>query len=157
MPDARSMRTRQGLGSLLVVVQFALLAVLAWWALAALRAGTTPMAAWALWLSAAALGLWALRANRPGNFNIHPAPREGGALVEHGPYRWIRHPMYTSVMGLAAGCVVAAPSLASVAATLCLGGVLLTKSHLEEHWMAEHHAAYAAYRARSKRFVPFLF
>jgi protein-S-isoprenylcysteine O-methyltransferase Ste14 len=31
------------------------------------------------------------------------------------------------------------------------------KAPLEERWMAEHHTAYAAYRARTKRFVPFLF
>jgi protein-S-isoprenylcysteine O-methyltransferase Ste14 len=153
----RSRATRQGIGSVLVVLQFALIAVLAWLALPGLLSGTTPALAWALWIGAAALGVWALQANRPGNFNIRPAPRVGGALVESGPYRWIRHPMYTSVLGLAAGCVVAAPSLASVAATLALGGVLLAKAHLEERWMAEHHPDYAAYRARSKRFVPFLF
>ena len=42
------------------------------------------------------LGLWALSSNRLGNFNIRPVPRAGGTLVQQGPYRWIRHPMYAS-------------------------------------------------------------
>jgi protein-S-isoprenylcysteine O-methyltransferase Ste14 len=155
--QAHWLTVRHGIGSALVVLQFALIAVLAWLALPVLRSGAAPALAWVLWIAAAALGVGALRANRPGNFNIRPTPRAGGALVDHGPYRWIRHPMYTSLMGAAAGCVVMAPSVASVAAALALAAVLLTKAHLEERWMTEHHAAYAAYRARTKRFVPYLF
>jgi protein-S-isoprenylcysteine O-methyltransferase Ste14 len=153
----RSRAPRQAIGSVLVVLQFALIGVLAWLALPVSLSLAPPVLAWALWVAGAALGAWALQANRPGNFNIRPAPRVGGVLVENGPYRWIRHPMYTSVMALAAGCAVAASSLASVAATLCLGAVLLAKAQLEERWMAEHHNDYPAYRARTKRFVPFLF
>jgi protein-S-isoprenylcysteine O-methyltransferase Ste14 len=64
-----------------------------------------------------------------------------GSLVTTGPYRWIRHPMYTSVL-LGAGA---------------LALVLLMKSILEERWMREQHAAYAAYTLHSKRFLPWLF
>jgi protein-S-isoprenylcysteine O-methyltransferase Ste14 len=148
---------RHRIGSLLVALQFTLIAALAWLAAPSFLGWAAPLTAWVLLLSSAALGLWALLANRPGNFNIRPAPREGGKLVRHGPYRWIRHPMYTSVGVFAAGCAVAAGSLASVAAAGMLGAVLLAKASMEEQWMAEHHPAYADYRARTWRFVPGVF
>src|SRR4029450_4206361 len=45
-----------------------------------------------------ALGIWAVTANRPGNFNIRPEPKSGGQLVQTGPYRYLRHPMYSALM-----------------------------------------------------------
>jgi protein-S-isoprenylcysteine O-methyltransferase Ste14 len=142
------------IGSVLVTLQFALLAVLAWLAAPVLLAGATSVAVWLLLVSSAAVGLWALAANRPGNFNIRPAPRAGGALVAHGPYRWIRHPMYSAVItfGLACACSGATPW-----AWLSFGAlvaVLVVKAAYEERWMLEVHPGYAAYRQRTRRFLP---
>lgn len=145
------------LGALLVALQFALLAGLAVQAATGLAAGRLPIDAAIAAAAAVSLGVWALSANRPGNFNIRPLPREGGQLVQHGPYRWIRHPMYTSVGALAAACVWAAPSVAAALAALALAAVLGTKALLEERWMAAAHPGYAGYRARTRRFLPGLF
>jgi protein-S-isoprenylcysteine O-methyltransferase Ste14 len=145
------------LGRALVAAQFSLLGVLAlasaphWWALRA------PAAAWALLLAGAGIGLWALAANRPGNFNIHPAPRDGGTLVAHGPYRWVRHPMYTGVGAVAAGCALALGRPWAALAWLALCAVLLAKAALEERWMRAHHPDYAAYAAGTRRFLPGLY
>lgn len=144
-------------GTALVAAQFALIALLAALALPALREGNTPLAAWVLWALGALVGAGALWANRPGNFNIRPTPRAGGQLVQHGPYRWIRHPMYTSVGCFAAGCAAAAGSASAWAAALLLAAVLVAKAALEERWMAEAHPGYMDYRRRSWRFIPWLF
>ena len=151
--DAKGRRTR---GTAWVVAQFALIAVLAAAALPALRHGTAPRGAWVLWALAVLVGSWALLANRPGNFNIRPTPRAGGQLVQHGPYRWIRHPMYTSVGCFAAGCAVAAGSAPVWAVALLLAAVLAGKSRLEERWMCDTHRSYADYRRRTWRFIPWL-
>ena len=45
-----------------------------------------------------ALAVVTLLYNQPGNFNIRPTPKTWGTLVTSGPYHWIRHPMYTSVL-----------------------------------------------------------
>jgi protein-S-isoprenylcysteine O-methyltransferase Ste14 len=111
------------LGKLLVLAQFGLMAWLAVLGALALHpwpGGPLLGLAALLALAGAALGAAALRANRPGNFNIHPAPREGGELVEHGPYRWLRHPMYSAVLLMCAAAAVLAASWAGPLAWLLL-------------------------------------
>ncbi|EGJ12048.1 MULTISPECIES: isoprenylcysteine carboxylmethyltransferase family protein [Rubrivivax] len=141
-------------GAVLVLLQFVLLTALA---CGAAPAWADPAAPWlALVLAAASLavGLAAVTANRPGNFNVHPEPRAGGRLVEHGIYAWIRHPMYAALLLLALAAVAVAPGATTVAAAVALAVVLWIKSSLEERWMSAVHPGYDAYRARTRRFVP---
>jgi protein-S-isoprenylcysteine O-methyltransferase Ste14 len=157
-PDDTAGETRsRHLGSALVGLQFGLIAVIAWLAYAGLLQGFAPAGAWFAVAAGALLGLWALLANPPGNFNIRPTPRKGGRLIQSGPYHWIRHPMYSCVML----CAVAGAWVASVPgawlAVAALGAVLVVKASLEERWMSGRHASYAAYRARTKRFIPGVF
>ncbi len=95
---------RHRLGTALVALQFALIGGLALLALPAFLRGHAPAGAWGVAAAGALLGLWALSCNRPGNFNIRPTPRAGGQLVQRGPYRWIRHPMYSAVMACGLAC-----------------------------------------------------
>jgi protein-S-isoprenylcysteine O-methyltransferase Ste14 len=144
------------LGSLLVTAQFGTLGVLL--LLAAPSLITPPFPTWA-WLTlglSGFVGLWALLANRPGNFNIRPTPHAQGKLVAHGPYRWIRHPMYTAVSLLGLACALSLGSLLAWLLWLMLSLVLLIKALLEERWMAALHPAYTHYQARTRRFIPFI-
>ena len=103
------------------------------------------------------LGVWTLAYNRLGNFNIHPAPKATGELVTGGPYGLIRHPMYSAVLLGAAAMAWLIPPWWGVLAWVALVLVLFTKAHLEEQWLREHHAGYAAYCQQCKRFVPWVF
>ena len=144
------------LGSLLVAAQFGALGALL--VLAAPVLAQPPLQALA-WLAVGLsgfVGLWALLANRPGNFNIRPTPHAQGTLVAHGPYRWIRHPMYTAVSLLGMACALALGSVLGWLLWLVLSLVLLAKALLEERWMTALHPAYADYRARTRRFIPFI-
>jgi protein-S-isoprenylcysteine O-methyltransferase Ste14 len=142
-------------GRLLVGLQFGLLALMAW------RAWGSPaglgMTALALLAAASAVALWALWANRPGNFNIRPTPRSGAVLVTHGPYRWVRHPMYTAVLLAAAAAAVQAQQLTDAVLWAALLAVLLAKAGLEEAALAQRFADYAAYRLRTGKLLPWLF
>ena len=86
------------MGNLLVALQFGLLVMLAALAAGNVMLGDIPAGALMMAGIAVALIAWALIHNRPGNFNIRPAPKFRGVMVTTGPYRWIRHPMYTSVL-----------------------------------------------------------
>ena len=151
------------LGNVLVALQLGLIVLLAWLGLPSFLSGEAPTGAWATAGAGAFVGIWALSTNRPGNFNIRPVPRAGAQLIQQGPYRWIRHPMYSCVALCGAAGAWAASGKGAAWATwggwvwLLTAGllaVLWTKAVLEERWMALQHPDYPAYRAATKRFIP---
>jgi len=149
-------RFARHLGTVLVALQFIWIVLLAWLAGPALFAGQAPVGAWIGAVLGVLLALWALSSNRPGNFNIQPTPRAGGALVEQGPYRWIRHPMYTAVLAVGLACAWASGHWLAWLALCALTAVLVVKAFFEERWMVQAHPGYAAYRQRTRRFLPWL-
>ena len=78
-------------------------------------------------------------------------------LVTVGAYRYIRHPLYSSLLFLAWGAFFKAPSwvggLLALAATL----LLVVTARIEEVENARFFGpAYEAYRKRTRMFIPFL-
>jgi protein-S-isoprenylcysteine O-methyltransferase Ste14 len=147
----------QVIGPLLVALQFALVAAVAAPAAKPFAEGLAGAVAWLFMAAGLGLGLWALACNRPGNFNIRPTPREGGQLVQSGPYRWIRHPMYSAVLLMAAACAWVDASAWAWLTVGALTVVLMIKAGLEERWMAVKHPGYTDYCRRSRRFLPGIF
>lgn len=133
-----------------VLAQFALVALmLAWparWRLTAPALGAA--------LLALALSLWVLAWNRPGHFNIRPEPRQGARLITQDPYRRMRHPMYSALLLWMAATVAAAADLPRLLGWLALLLVLYGKSSMEERLLLQVWPEYAAYRARTWKFVP---
>ncbi len=144
------------LGSLLVAAQFGSLGALLIMAAPKLMQQPFQTLAWLVLGLSAIIGLWALTANHPGNFNIRPTPRADGKLVAQGPYRWIRHPMYTAVSLFGLACALTLGSGLAWLLWLLLSLVLLVKALLEERWMTALHPDYAQYQARTRRFIPFI-
>jgi protein-S-isoprenylcysteine O-methyltransferase Ste14 len=137
---------------LLVALQFGLIAVMV------LRTDPSRLglAFVALIAAGLAIGLWAISANRPGNFNIRPEPKEGGSLVTAGPYRFIRHPMYLAVLVVMAAFVVAGDAAQGLLWVL-LAIVLAAKAVREERGLVLVHPGYAAYRRNTRAIIPFVF
>ncbi len=103
------------------------------------------------------IGLWALRHNRLGNFQILPELKKGSHLVTTGPYRLIRHPMYTSVIAMMMGVVIATPTLLEIILWLLLVLALTLKARREERlWMGHDPQHYTTYKQRTKLFLPAL-
>jgi len=148
---------RHRLGSLLVLLQFALLLGLGVLAAPPLLLGRMTLLCGVFLGLSGALGAWTLWHNRLGNFNVHPEPKTKGLLVTSGPYRLIRHPMYSTVLLLAAALAVVAGNALAWLVWVALLGVLLAKAALEERWLCECHPHYASYCLRSKRFIPWLY
>jgi protein-S-isoprenylcysteine O-methyltransferase Ste14 len=65
--------------------------------------------------------------------------------------------MYTCVMICAVAAAWASRSAWAWLAAGALAGVLQAKASLEERWLAQAHADYDAYRARTRRFLPWIY
>ena len=83
--------------------------------------------------------------------------KEQHELVERGPYQWVRHPIYTSILLMALGTALAVGRLGSFVGLMLLGTGLIIKFHMEESLLLRHFPnEYAAYKSRVKALVPFL-
>jgi protein-S-isoprenylcysteine O-methyltransferase Ste14 len=148
---------RTPVGGFLLWVQFGALAFQLLLTKLALEMVAPPDWALGSIVAGVALGVWALLANRPGNFNLRPEPREGGVLITHGPYRWIRHPMYLGLLLVSAGLGGIIDSFHGWMLSLTLLGALLIKASFEDRWMALTHPDWAAYQSRTRGFIPFIY
>jgi protein-S-isoprenylcysteine O-methyltransferase Ste14 len=86
-----------------------------------------------------------------------PLPRAGSTLVQNGSYGLVRHPIYGGLIlgALGYGLLTASPLAVASAAVLLL--FFRLKSAREEVWLAERYPGYLAYRARTRRLIPFLY
>lgn len=112
-------------------------------------------AAW-LTLSATGLliGLYTLAHNRLGNFGIYPEPIPDACLVTTGPYRWIRHPMYTSLLLVMLGLALYQAAWPNYVAYAVLLAAIFGKIHLEEDYLHMKFEDYSDYVRRTHRLLP---
>ena len=90
------------------------------------------------------------------NLTPFPQPRAGGELVEHGPFRYARHPIYGGGILFFAGLALAT-SFAVLVPTALLVLLWIGKSRDEERRLADRFPDYAEYRSRVRgRFLPWL-
>ena len=100
-----------------------------------------------------ALGLWAIVCLGRG---LTPSPVPNGAvgLVTRGPYRWVRHPMYTAVILIVVGIAARSGSIVVLAETAALVVLFNLKARWEEHRLTEIFPGYPRYREVTGRFLP---
>ena len=110
----------------------------------------------ALAVVAMALGVWAI-VTMGRSMNISPELKSSASLKTAGPYRFLRHPMYTALLMLMGGYAISGASLHGWAMWLCLCAVLATKMYYEEQMLRQRFAEYAAYSQNTKRLIPFVF
>jgi protein-S-isoprenylcysteine O-methyltransferase Ste14 len=120
---------------------------------------------WVLLLGALALvihSVWSLRIYGAVNRDIQDTSRltfeKTTRLVTHGPYQFIRHPMYASLLLLAWGVFLKEINLLSGALAVWVSlALFLTAVYEERENMRVFGEAYLTYMHRTKRFIPFVF
>ncbi len=106
--------------------------------------------------AAAVLLLWARLTFGRRSFHVAGNPTEGG-LVTRGPYRYIRHPIYTAVcLFSGAGAVGHWSWTGGLLSGLVLGCGLL-RIFCEEVMVAARYPEYRQYAATTWRMVPYVF
>jgi len=113
------------------------------------------------WLLICALGvaggIATLCYNRIGNFNINPLPKQGGRLITTGPYRYIRHPMYLSLVVVMLGMALYNAHWLNFAGLALVTAAVSGKAVLEERLLLARFPDYADYRRRTRRIIPGVF
>jgi protein-S-isoprenylcysteine O-methyltransferase Ste14 len=146
--------TTTGRGGRWVIAQFALMALIgvaaflppAWpESVRHVRSGV------GLVLSLAGVGLALLATRAMGrSLTVFPTPVEDGKLVDTGPFRVVRHPIYSGGI-LVFGGIGLATSMLALAGTVLLAALWVGKIRVEEKQLRPRYAAYEEY-ARRVRF-----
>lgn len=151
-------------GEWFVLGQFALITLLLFgprdWAL--LPAWSAPwdrLAIGAAGLLILAGGLLCLAAvgNLGRNLSPFVCPKANSVLIERGVYRWMRHPIYSSLLLAAFGWALLVRGRLTLGYALLLFLLLDRKAAREECWLLERFPGYTAYRRRVRKFLPFLY
>jgi protein-S-isoprenylcysteine O-methyltransferase Ste14 len=90
------------------------------------------------------------------NFSGKLEIRDDHTLVMSGPYRWVRHPMYTAVITLfVAVFLLTANWFIGLGGLLTVGSVILARTPKEEAMLVETFGdAYRDYMRRTPRYIP---
>jgi protein-S-isoprenylcysteine O-methyltransferase Ste14 len=91
------------------------------------------------------------------NLAAVPRPKEGATLVERGPYRVVRHPMYSGAILIAFGWALAVHGTLSLAYAVMVVAFLAAKTAREERWLREEVAGYVAYQRRVRKLIPYVY
>jgi protein-S-isoprenylcysteine O-methyltransferase Ste14 len=84
--------------------------------------------------------------------------KEDHELIRGGPYRLVRHPIYTGLLLALLGTAIAFGQWRDVIALGLITLAVLRKMRVEERFMAESFPAdYARYRAEVPALIPFVF
>jgi protein-S-isoprenylcysteine O-methyltransferase Ste14 len=89
------------------------------------------------------------------NWSVAVQLKRGHELIERGPYRWVRHPIYSGLLLAFLGTAVLVGELRGLLALAIVAVSFWFKLRLEERWLGEQFgAAYADYKTRVKALVP---
>lgn len=92
------------------------------------------------------------------NWSAAVQVKDGHQLVRNGPYRFVRHPIYTGVLVAFLGTVLAQDQWRSLLAFALMLAGLVYKLRMEERFMTETFGdAYREYRRHTKALLPFVY
>ena len=103
------------------------------------------------------LAVWARR-HLGRNWAAEVRIGEGHELVRSGPYRWVRHPIYTAMLGMFMGTAIASGQYHALLGIVILFIAYIRKTRLEEEILSRTFPTdYEAYRRSTWRLVPPVF
>lgn len=92
-----------------------------------------------------------------GNWSSEVQLKEGHELIERGPYRYVRHPIYTGILLALLGTVVLEGEWRALLGLVIMFVSFWRKLRLEETWLSEHFGpGYADYMHRVKALIPWV-
>lgn len=116
----------------------------------------TGIVADAITLAGLAVMLWA-RVILGRNWSAGVTLKKGHELVTSGPYRWVRHPIYSGLLLMALGWAVWRGRYSGFWGLAVLLLIFWIKARAEEQLMIQHFGdAYRSYKARVRALIPYI-
>ncbi len=107
-------------------------------------------------ICSAGLMLWARITFGSRSFHAAADPSKG-KLVTNGPYHWLRHPIYASLIYFFSTCIISYPFIETIVAVILIWLGLFTRMLIEEKFLLKTYEEYSEYSKRTKRVIPFIF
>jgi protein-S-isoprenylcysteine O-methyltransferase Ste14 len=83
--------------------------------------------------------------------------KENHELIVRGPYRWVRHPIYTGLLAMVIATLMQQGHIGGIMGlTLIFVSLWIKSNHEEEVMRKQFPDQYPAYRERVKRIIPFV-
>ena len=107
-------------------------------------------------ISGAAVSVWSLL-QHGSRVSPFPRPADGAHLVDSGPYRYVRHPMYSGIVIFTLGVALAYANPVALLSPATFLVFFMAKTGREEEMLLERVPGYGAYRSEVPwRIVPFV-
>lgn len=106
--------------------------------------------------AALALSIWARRSFHKGAFRVTAAPG-GSSIVRTGPYRLVRHPMYSAMLLFLWAAVLSHRSRFTLAIGIVVTSVVIARVVVEERLLRAAYPDYGEYARSTRALVPYLF
>ena len=106
-------------------------------------------------VAAVGLNVWARRSFQPGAFRVSAAPG-GTAVIRRGPYRFVRHPMYSAVLLFVWAGILSHLWVGTLATGVAVTVVVLARVRAEEQLLRGKYSDYAEYARSTRAVVPYV-
>jgi len=107
-------------------------------------------------LLAAVIAIWARRSFPTKTFRVDAIP-SAETVIRRGPYRLIRHPMYSAALLFIWAAVLSHLSLWTTTIGAVVTIITTLRVAFEERFLRDRYPQYAAYAQATKAIVPYLF
>ena len=108
-------------------------------------------------LSAGALLLAVAIFRLGSNLTAVPYPKDEGTLIETGPYRLVRHPMYCGGILISLGWAFLLHGWLTLGYAIIMLVFFDFKSRREEEWLKARFPDYGEYQKRVRKLIPFVY
>ncbi len=104
-----------------------------------------------------ASGITTLFYNKIGNFSMYPELKPRANLITTGPYQYIRHPMYVSLVIMMIGIALYNFHWLNGLGLVLVSLAVVSKACIEEKLLQMHFPKFAAYQQQTNRFIPYVY
>ncbi len=107
-------------------------------------------------VAAVALNVWARLSFQKGTFRVTAAP-SSGSIITRGPFRFVRHPMYSAALLFIWAGVASHSSALTLAIGIAVTALCIVRVIAEDRLLLAAYPGYLEYSRSTKALVPYVF